>query len=245
LAVITAWKLTPGDATIRTVQVTAEPEFATEAMVTKHLKSVTTGGLCMYPLRMQDGSHFAILYDRRMSAGIENTAAKRLFKRFRVNWYGKEHPMGDCLILYVSPDGDVTPFPAFASTLDWVRYVNSNMDYGAQYLFSPHGYGILLKKLPTVSEFLQKRVGSTSKDMSVLAPLILPTLRDDEECPIALEPLHTFGTIYVPECGHVCGPDAVALKTCPVCRCTCTWTAVCNLPKLEALPSHLIKLISV
>ena len=241
MTILTAWKLTPGDTTIRTVQVTTESEYAYGAMVTEHLKSVNTGVLCMYPLRMQDGSQYTILYDRCMSAIMranslpENAAAKRLFKRFRVNWYGKEHPMGDCLILYVSTDGDVIPFPAFASTLDWVRYLYFNMDYGVQHLFSPHGYGILLKKLPTVSEFLQKRVGSTSKDMSVLAPLILPTLRDDEECPIALEPLHTFGTIYVPECGHVCGPDAVALKACPVCRCTCTWTAVCNLPKLQPL----------
>lgn len=61
-----------------------------------------------------------------------------------------------------------------------------------------------------------------------LAKMIVRTLPENETCPISLEPLKSSKTVCVPQCGHVCGPTAVTLTSCPICRIATGWTTVQN-----------------
>jgi hypothetical protein len=241
---LSAWKLSATDASIRTVSVPCNPladlSLALKRMVETHLGARDyKRDLHIYSLQMRDESSFMIVYEDQSCRELpENKAARLLFNRFRVSWHVRANPLGSFLILKLSADNNLISFPQLASTLEWVRHVNSNMNYTIQSYMSPYGKALRFKEPPAVSAFLQKRVESLSTDMAVIAPLVLATLGEDEECPVGMEPLNNYGTIYVPECGHVCGPDAVDLKTCPVCRCKCTWTAVNNLPSIASIKNY-------
>ena len=51
-------------------------------------------------------------------------------------------------------------------------------------------------------------------------------VRSEGTCPIGLEPLSSYDSLYVPLCGHVCGPSAAGLHACPVCRAQTAWACV-------------------
>lgn len=78
--------------------------------------------------------------------------------------------------------------------------------------------GIDQSRLNTVSQ------GSVSQYLAKLA--VQAAIAEKQECPISMEAIADAATAYVPPCGHVCGPGAKQLKTCPVCRQVCTWTEV-------------------
>jgi hypothetical protein len=77
--------------------------------------------------------------------------------------------------------------------------------------------------------FLQELAGVTST-FDVMAHLAAHNAVDRHmECPIAMEPLASYDVLYVPTCGHICGPEAQHLaggKPCPVCRASCDWMRV-------------------
>lgn len=51
-------------------------------------------------------------------------------------------------------------------------------------------------------------------------------LRKKEICPIDLESLTSYSRVFVPICGHVCGPSARNQTLCPVCKEPTNWTLV-------------------
>lgn len=47
------------------------------------------------------------------------------------------------------------------------------------------------------------------------------------ECPVSMEPLETFSTVCVSNCGHVCSEDAAKqMVKCPLCRQSTAWCTV-------------------
>lgn len=45
-------------------------------------------------------------------------------------------------------------------------------------------------------------------------------------CPISLEPLSQFSTVWMFSCGHACSPQSVQLNQCPTCRSKHTYSVI-------------------
>lgn len=200
----------------------------------------------MFHIFMRDGSKYCIIHEDQETPGSYNKAAHQVLKRLNVTWdvwrrteSGRlksdtmsSRPTGTFVILKKNAE-----FPAFKGVAEWIREVNTRQDfaYMEKCPYSvPIGYIWPTPKPQPPSAFLKSLAFAAEPEarcetMGALAPLAVKAIlqeNENAECPISLEPLQSFPHVLVPECGHVCGPDAVALKKCPVCRAPCTWVSV-------------------
>jgi hypothetical protein len=232
-----AWKLSPSSASIQTIHGAG---VANGSFLKQHFAPESK--IRTFPIVMKDGTTYTILHDdQTITTEPANNAAKVVFKRLNLAWYNDSHswltngpmmregPKGTFLIFCTKPGADQlenTMFPTYANVKEWVVHVNQNIDYSMHFRH-PCSHALTFPSVPKVTKYLQNLAESADTSLNILAPLAVSALlKDGAECPIRLEPLSSYSTVYVPECGHVCGPDAISLKKCPVCRVTCTWTSV-------------------